>query len=88
MSTAERVCLSLAAVAWLAGAACMAAVLVDLVARDLVVRVSSFGLVSVALAALLSGAVEAKGKRVLVYLTGGNVSLPAFMAHMEGLDGS
>ena len=43
---------------------------------------------AVALAALLSGAVEAKGKRVLVYLTGGNVSLPAFMAHMEGLDGS
>jgi threonine dehydratase len=43
---------------------------------------------AVALAALLSGAVEAEGKRVLVYLTGGNVSLPAFMAHMEGLDGS
>ncbi len=43
----------MAAVAWLAGAACMGAVLVDLVARDLVVRVSSFGLVSVALAALL-----------------------------------
>ncbi len=38
--------------------------------------------------ALLSGAVEAEGKRVLVYLTGGNVSLPAFMTHMEGLDGS
>jgi len=25
---------------------------------------------------------------VLVYLTGGNVSLPAFMAHVEGLNGS
>lgn len=43
---------------------------------------------AVALAALLSGAVHAKGRRVLVYLTGGNVSLPAFMAHVEGLNGS
>lgn len=43
---------------------------------------------AVALAALLSGVARAEGKRVLVYLTGGNVSLPAFMAHMEGLDGS
>lgn len=42
---------------------------------------------AVALAALMSGAAAARGARVLVYATGGNVSLGAFMAHVGGADG-
>lgn len=41
---------------------------------------------AVALAALLAGALDVAGKSVLVYLTGGNVSLDAFMRHMAALD--
>ncbi|MGF1501483.1 MAG: pyridoxal-phosphate dependent enzyme [Paracoccaceae bacterium] len=37
---------------------------------------------AVALAALLSGRVQADGESVLVYLTGGNVSLDAFLSHL------
>lgn len=40
---------------------------------------------AVALAALLSGKAEIEGRRALIYLTGGNVSLEAFMDHIRGL---
>jgi len=42
---------------------------------------------AVALAALLSGRVDAAGQSVLVYLTGGNVSLEAFIGHIGALEG-
>ncbi|MGF1446330.1 MAG: pyridoxal-phosphate dependent enzyme [Pikeienuella sp.] len=41
---------------------------------------------AVALAALLSGQVSARGRNVLVFLTGGNVSLEAFVQHVGRLD--
>lgn len=53
MCTAERVFLVLGAGAWVAGLGCLVAVLADLVAVHLVVQVSTCGVISLAVAALL-----------------------------------
>lgn len=38
---------------------------------------------AIAIAALLDGSIDAEGRRVLAYATGGNVSFDAFARHVE-----